>query len=483
MRKRLEPVLRFFRRLVKTLGWRQNGLLRRAGALVSGAKRSALRFFMGLVKSWDSARRAGLLRQLGAWMRKEGRLVFRFFRETLRESAQRAAFLERAGALALMVLITVSSVVTVMAATHEATVVFDGNVKKVEITSPETDKILLKAGVAAGPNDLVARADDPDHAGDVVITVRTAKKATVAADGGKKTVTVHWGDTVGQALSAAGVGLGTYDLAAPGIGAEVGDGTEIAVTRRYRISVTADGKTTAATVKEGSVSDALRQAGVALGAEDILSADADAKVGPDMEIAVSRVSYKEVTENRTIPFQSVTKNDSSLSSGTKKVQTQGKNGSESVVVRQKLVDGKVVGTQEVGSTVVEQPVNQVTLVGTKKRSAVAKTGTDGTLTDLSGNQVKYKKVLTGKCSTYTGGGWTSTGKKAAHGLVAVNPSIIPYGTRLYICSPDGRLVYGYAVAADTGGAAMRGIIIADLYFDTYAQCMRIGTRTMNVYIL
>lgn len=414
-------------------------------------------------------------------MRKKGQLVFRFFREML--SNREPAFLERAGALALMVLITVSSVITVMAATHEATVSFDGNVKKVEIISPETDKILLRAGAEVGPGDLVVRSDDPDHAGDVMITVRTAKKVTVAADGGEKAVTVHWGDTVGRALSEAGIELGMYDLVAPGVGADVSDGMEIAVTRQYRISVTADGRTAAAVVKEGSVSDALRQAGVTLGAKDTLSADPNAKVGPDMEIAVSRVGYKEVTESRAIPFQSVTKNDSSLSVGTKKVQTAGKNGSESVVVRQKIVDGKVVETQEVSRTVVTQPVNQVTLVGTKKRSAVAKIGTDGTLTDQDGNKVQYKKVLTGKCSTYTGGGWTSTGKKAAHGLVAVNPNIIPYGTRLYIASPDGRIVYGYAIAADTGGAAMRGIIIADLYFDTYSQCKKIGTRTMNVYVL
>lgn len=483
MRKKLEPVLRFFRRLAKSLGYLgQNGLFRQAGAFASGAKRGSLRFFMGLLKNWESARRAGLLRQLGASVQKRGQLVFRFFRDMLRESGQRTAFLERAGALALMVLITVSSVVTVMAATNEATVVCDGSVKKVEITSPETDKILLKAGVTPGPDDLVTRAADPDHAGDVVITVRTAGKATVTADGKEKTVTVHWGDTAGQALKAAGVSLGSYDLVTPGADADVGDGAEIAVTRRYRISVTADGKTVAATVKEGSVSGAVRQAGVTLGADDILSADPDAKVGPDMKLAVSRVSYQEVTENREIPFRSVTKNDSALSAGTKQVQTKGKNGSESVVVRQKLVDGEVAETQEVSKTVTAQPVDQVTLVGTK-RTAVAKIGTDGTLTDQNGNQVKYKKVLTGKCSTYTGGGWTSTGKKAAFGLVAVNPKIIPYGTKLYIASPDGKLVYGYATAADTGGAAMRGIIIADLYYDTYAQCMKIGTRTMNVYVL
>ena len=44
---------------------------------------------------------------------------------------------------------------------------------------------------------------------------------------------------------------------------------------------------------------------------------------------------------------------------------------------------------------------------------------------------------------------------------------------------DGSVVYGTAVAEDTG---VRGNII-DLYYDTYQQCINFGRRTCNVYIL
>ena len=92
-------------------------------------------------------------------------------------------------------------------------------------------------------------------------------------------------------------------------------------------------------------------------------------------------------------------------------------------------------------------------------------------------------MLTGSCSAYTGGGTTASGLPAAVGNVAVNPNVIPYGTRLYICSPDGSFVYGYAVAADTGGAFLYGDYLADLYYDTLSDCYSFGIRTMNVYIL
>lgn len=78
---------------------------------------------------------------------------------------------------------------------------------------------------------------------------------------------------------------------------------------------------------------------------------------------------------------------------------------------------------------------------------------------------------------------TSTGRPAAVGYVAVNPKVIPYGTRLYICSPDGSLVYGYAIAADTGGALMSGRVLVDVFYNTVAECNNFGRRTMSVYVL
>lgn len=462
----------------------RSGLFRRGGTLAAKAKMRVCRFFFGLWKSWNAARKAGLIQQLTAFVRRRKEIVLLRIRSRISEDgpAVRQVLLKQGAALALMILVTVGSVGTVMAATHVATVVCDGAASRVEMASPETDQILLKAGIKTGRDDLISRRDDPDHAGDVVISVRTARNATVEADGTRKTVTAHYGDTVDDALGQAGVSLDADDLVTPAESEKVEAGTKIQVTRMVQITVAVDGGKVAATVKEGSVSNAVRQAGVKLGTDDTLNVAADQTVDSGMEISVSRVAYKQVTETRPIQYKTVTRKDPTLAAGKTRVKTAGKNGSEKVVVRRKLVDGKVAETQDMSTTVVTEPVDQITLFGTK-RSAVASVGSNGMLRDQNGKVVRYKKVLTGRCSCYTGGGWTSTGAKAAFGRVAVNPNVIPYGTRLYICSPDGKLVYGYAVASDTGGAAMRGIIIADLYYDSYTQCMKIGTRTMNVYVL
>ena len=386
--------------------------------------------------------------------------------------------------LAVAVVITMGSVATVMAATHTAHIVCDGRQTDVEITSEETDQILQKAGVVTDPRDIVLRSDDPNHAGDLLFTVRTAIPVEISTGDSQHVLTMHYGDTVGQALALAGVNVSDDDTVTPSQDSVLTGKTDITVVSRYHISVTADGKTTQAVVQSGPVSLALSNAGIELNPEDTVSVKPDAKVTDGMNIQVSRVTYRNVTQTSAIAYSNQTKKVSSLYAGTKKIETKGVAGTQKTVLRQKLVDGKVTDSQPVQTTVLSQPVNQVTLIGTKaKTPGAAAVAADGTLIDQNGNTVNYKRVITGRCSAYTGGGWTSTGKKAAFGLVAVNPKIIPYGTKMYICSPDGKYVYGYAVAADTGGAAMRGAIIADLYYDTNSQCVKLGSRTMNVYLL
>ena len=80
-----------------------------------------------------------------------------------------------------------------------------------------------------------------------------------------------------------------------------------------------------------------------------------------------------------------------------------------------------------------------------------------------------------EATAYSGGGTTASGMAAAVGRVAVDPRVIPLGTRLYI---EG---YGYAVAADTGGAIKGNRI--DLFFETYDEAISFGRRKVTVYVL
>ena len=78
---------------------------------------------------------------------------------------------------------------------------------------------------------------------------------------------------------------------------------------------------------------------------------------------------------------------------------------------------------------------------------------------------------------------SASGRRADVGHVAVNPNVIPYGSKLYITSADGSFVYGYAIAADTGTGLMNGVVDIDLFYETYLESCLNGVRYLNVYVL
>lgn len=415
--------------------------------------------------------------------------VTKFFR-TVRflEGERNGHMVRRSVSLAAMVCITAGTVLTAAAATKYAAVLVDDKPETVvEMTSTKTDEILKRAGVTAGANDLVALVQNTDKnktGHDAILLVRTAKETTVTADGVTKAVTAHFGDTVADVLRTTGITVGENDAVTPPADSSVQNGMKISVRRRYNFTVTADGSTAQELGWEGTVADALKQAGVKLGTEDFPTPGPNTALQEGMKVVISRVTYRDVTSTQPIAYGTVTKKDDSMDEGTQSVLTEGRNGVKTTVTRQKLCNGKVVQSTVRKSEVTTQPVSRVVAVGTRSLGAAyASVSSDGSLRDENGSRVSYRKLYTGRCTCYCSGTTTASGLPAAYGRVAVNPNIIPYGTRLYICSPDGGLVYGYAVAADTGGAAMSGSIIADLYYPSYSQCMNIGTRTMNVYVL
>lgn len=76
--------------------------------------------------------------------------------------------------------------------------------------------------------------------------------------------------------------------------------------------------------------------------------------------------------------------------------------------------------------------------------------------------------------SYSAGNKTATGVYPKRGIVAVDPKVIPLGTKLYI---EG---YGYAVAADTGGV-IKGKII-DVFLPTEKECYKWGRKKVKVTI-
>lgn len=93
-----------------------------------------------------------------------------------------------------------------------------------------------------------------------------------------------------------------------------------------------------------------------------------------------------------------------------------------------------------------------------------------------GGTYNYVRSMNIETTAYTHtGNPTASGVMPKRGMVAVDPSIIPMGTKMYI---EG---YGYAVAEDTGGLIQGNIL--DLFMDTEQECVEWGRKTVKIYII
>ncbi|MCD7778759.1 MAG: G5 domain-containing protein [Clostridiales bacterium] len=185
-------------------------------------------------------------------------------------------------------------------------------------------------------------------------------------------------------------------------------------------------------------------------------------------------------------YDTETVENPNLEEGVKNVLTEGQIGSREVTIRVAYEDGKAVSTEILSEKILVAPVNKVIEIGTKVEepepeeevaSAFSAFTSGNIVRQLIMNASAYSidYACTGKTPGMAGYGITASGIKAQYGVVAVDPRVIPLGTKLYV---EG---YGYCVAADTGGAIKGNKI--DLCFNSYSEAVNYGRRNVTVYVL
>ena len=288
---------------------------------------------------------------------------------------------------------------------------------------------------------------------------------------------------VADAVRAAGVTLGDRQVTYPPMNAKITSDVTVYVLDAKMVTVKADGLTRNLLLPDHvTAEEALTMAGEKLGRDDILSVKRNASIEDIDSLTIKRVTYENETVTEKVPFDKVKENSDELELGEKKIGTEGVDGEKAVVKKVKYIDGERDSDEVIAEKVIKKPVDEVTLVGTK---GAGSTGGEGTFTDENGNEVSYKYKLTGSGTAYNAapGALTSTGAAVYEGGVAVNPSLIPYSSKLYIVSTDGSRTYGYATAVDTGGALMDGSAIVDCFYFSYDACVNWGRRNVNVYVI
>ena len=191
-------------------------------------------------------------------------------------------------------------------------------------------------------------------------------------------------------------------------------------------------------------------------------------------VVIDKVETKISKEVEEIPFKEEKKKSDQLAKGKKEIKQKGEKGKKvyEVVVtyyngKPLMKDGEPVKEKRLVKEI--KPVNQLTLIGTKEEEEEQESTPSQTAP--SGGRTM---VVQATGYTHTGNR-TATGTIPKRGTIAVDPRVIPLGTRIYVPG------YGYGVAEDTGGAVNGRII--DLFFETRKEAINWGRRTVQIRIL
>ena len=326
-----------------------------------------------------------------------------------------------------------------------------------------------------------------------------AKNTYLINDSGRVVVHTTYATNPADVLDEAGLQLGADDTftTQPGLGV-----SEITIQRKQLITINHGGNVLDVISYGETVESLLERLSLILTAEDVVSVPLNAQTFDGLNITISRAVEVEEVYTTEIPFETIYCDDPYMAKGEERVVTAGVNGQALCTAMVTYANGVEISRDVVNEDVAVQPVNAVIAVGTGASKRPSRddlpsslirpqfTGNpvigDGYIITPEGERLTYTSAKKFKATAYNNvdPGCTEynfIGTLCRVGAIAVDPNVIPYGTRMYIVSNDGRYVYGIATAEDCG-SAIKGNRI-DLYFDTVAECDRFGIRDCTVYFL
>ncbi|MEX0750154.1 MAG: ubiquitin-like domain-containing protein [Dehalococcoidia bacterium] len=379
---------------------------------------------------------------------------------------------------------------------HMAQLLVDGVAYEMLTHAVTIDQLLSEAGVAITGRDSVLQngvlvsmnapvepqvllattqgfADEGRDDSIISFEVRRALPYTVVVDGAERVASTTSRPTVAQALREAGIVVGPGDRVLPDMQAAIEAETSIEIRRARAVTVALPDDHVTLYTLERTVGDTLAAAGITVPSDSFVEPSLDAEVIDGMSVRVVQLGEGNEVEREHVEHSTVYRSDSSLGPG----ETRTVAGNDGVRVRRYAI-GYVNGVEasrelveeywepEPADTVIYYPIQTGRSDSQPDSAAVAQT--------LHVYATWYNPASSGRAASDPAYGRTATGVQVTYGVIAVDPNVIPLGTRLFVPG------YGYGIAADTGGA-VKGYIIDLGYPDGVDVDWRSGW--IDIYIL
>ena len=293
-------------------------------------------------------------------------------------------------------------------------------------------------------------------------------------------------NTVGEAIEHTPIDLIPEDYINVGLDQELSskDVNKVVIKKAVPINILVDGKEIKGYSWKKTVREAIDLNNIKISQKDRLNnASFSDAIYPGMNIEIIRVEEKIVKEEEEIAYSVVTKDNNYLDKGIRRIIREGKDGQKEKKFKVVLENGIETAKELLDEYIISEPVDKIVELGTVMTYNTAR-----------GGPIRYTQVLDVAATSYTANfectgknpghpqfGITRSGTRARRGVIAVDPRVIPLGTKVYVEIAGNIPDYGFAVAEDTGGAIKGNII--DLYFEDEETVYQWGKKRAKVYIL
>lgn len=182
-----------------------------------------------------------------------------------------------------------------------------------------------------------------------------------------------------------------------------------------------------------------------------------------MQVNIVKVDVKEQKEYEKIQFETSIKEDKNLLKGLTEIEQEGKYGEKEITYELIYEDGNLVKKNLISEKIIKNPTDKIIKKGAKEEHIVT-------------SRINNSKQISVVATAYATGSITSTGTKPKWGTIAVDPKVIPYGTKIYI--PKFNMTF---TAEDCGGAIKGNKI--DIFMASKKDAYSWGKQKIDIYIL
>lgn len=312
----------------------------------------------------------------------------------------------------------------------------------------------VKEPLSPGPLAAIPGASLPSFGGEldrINLAIHRAVPFSIVEDG-QRISFKSARPTIAMALRDAGIRLGPADEVFPALTAELVAGQEVTVKHASAVTIRIGESSRVVYTHQKLLKDALAESGLTLGGEDRVEPGLDADVRNGMTARLVRVAGRAFIERDNVPRKTVFKPDESLQGAQSRI-VQGRDGVHLTEYRIVIEDGVETERKLIREWYEPEAVDTVIFYAASSVRATGVRPDNFQVINIERMYATwYNAASSGRPATDPHYGITASGVPVTRGIVAVDPNVVPLGTRLYIPG------YGFAVAGDTGGGIVGNMI-------------------------